>query len=39
LPGEIFGPVAIATRWHDYEDMLRQANGTPYRSRRGDLDP
>ncbi len=27
---EIFGPVAIATRWNDYEDMLRQANGTPF---------
>jgi acyl-CoA reductase-like NAD-dependent aldehyde dehydrogenase len=27
---EIFGPVAVATRWTDYEAMLRQANGTPF---------
>ena len=27
---EIFGPVAVATRWTDYEAMLRQANGTQF---------
>lgn len=27
---EIFGPVAVACRWSDYEDMLRQANGTQF---------
>ena len=27
---EIFGPVAVATRWTDYEEMLRQANGTQF---------
>ncbi len=27
---EIFGPVAVATRWTDYEEMIRQANGTQF---------
>jgi len=27
---EIFGPVAVAVRWSDYEDMLSQANGTQF---------
>jgi acyl-CoA reductase-like NAD-dependent aldehyde dehydrogenase len=27
---EIFGPVAVVTRWSDYEDMLRQANDTQF---------
>jgi acyl-CoA reductase-like NAD-dependent aldehyde dehydrogenase len=27
---EIFGPVAVVTRWNDYEEMLRQANETPF---------
>jgi acyl-CoA reductase-like NAD-dependent aldehyde dehydrogenase len=27
---EIFGPVAVASRWNDYDDMLRQANGTQF---------
>jgi len=27
---EIFGPVAVLSRWSDFEDMLRLANGTEY---------
>ncbi len=27
---EIFGPVATVSKWDDYEDMLRQANDTPF---------
>ena len=27
---EIFGPVAVLSRWSDYEEMLRLANGTEF---------
>jgi acyl-CoA reductase-like NAD-dependent aldehyde dehydrogenase len=38
LPGRDLRPGATCERWNDYERMLREANGTPYRSRRRDLD-
>ncbi len=27
---EIFGPVAIVSKWHDFDTMLQQANGTQF---------